>query len=472
MINLSGGDGEADRRAMLGGTLWWGGVFALLVFAALAAFNWRLLPHAGWYVLNQQWPAQFTWPWISVLLALWVSPGAWVFRRGGRPVLAAGVIWLGLVLAIVLFDLAASNRGALSHAGWYIANFQLPAQWQGIGGGRWLLFMAFAWLQLAIALSPLSVKRPLLALLLIILLGIIFSADGSFYKWETHRDMLRHTSRFGILACGMTLVIITGGIDLAVGSILGLVAVVSAILSIHMGVSPLVAVPLCLMVGVACGTVSGTLVARFQMQPFIATLAMMVFARGLAKLVSGGEKISRSAQAADGEFVFLDMPPLYTLLNARMLGGNIAVVTLILLACLAVSWLLLARLRPGRYLYATGGNEAAARLSGVPVGWAKVLAYAMSGLFAAVAGICQAAQETQGDPNAGETYELTAIAIVVIGGTNLMGGRGGIFLTLLGTLTIGYLEKILSINAVDEAGRLMLTGAIIATAVLLQRRRA
>jgi ribose transport system permease protein len=101
----------------------------------------------------------------------------------------------------------------------------------------------------------------------------------------------------------------------------------------------------------------------------------------------------------------------------------------------------------------------------------KILAYALCGFFAAVAGICQAAQEYQGDPEAGAGYELSAIAIVVIGGTSLMGGRGGILLTFLGTLTIGYLEKILSINAVGEAGRLMLTGAIIVTAVAFQRAR-
>jgi ribose transport system permease protein len=101
----------------------------------------------------------------------------------------------------------------------------------------------------------------------------------------------------------------------------------------------------------------------------------------------------------------------------------------------------------------------------------KVLAYGLSGLFAAVAGICQAAQEYQGDPEAGMGYELSAIAIVVIGGTNLMGGRGSVLLTLLGTLTIGYLEKILSINAVGEASRLILTGVIIISAVLMQSRR-
>lgn len=312
--------------------------------------------------------------------------------------------------------------------------------------------------------------RALIALLVIIAVGAVFHADGAFYKWDTHRDMLRHISRYGILACGMTLVIITGGIDLAVGSLLGLVAVVSSILLIHWQWPPLLAIPLCLLAGGACGAVSGGFVSRWQVQPFIATLAMMVFARGLAKYVSGGQKISRGVQTEEG-FEYLDLPRVFELLNLKILGENIAVVTIIFIICVVLSWLLLARLRVGRYLYAIGGNEDAARLSGVPVRLAKVFAYTMSGVFAAVAGICQAAQETQGDPEAGQTYELTAIAIVVIGGTNLMGGRGSVLLTLLGTLTIGYLEKILSINAVSEAGRLMLTGLIIVTAVLLQRSR-
>jgi ribose/xylose/arabinose/galactoside ABC-type transport system permease subunit len=131
----------------------------------------------------------------------------------------------------------------------------------------------------------------------------------------------------------------------------------------------------------------------------------------------------------------------------------------------------MARHRWGRELCAIGGNEEAARLSGVAVAMSKTLAYVACGALSAVAGICQAAQDTQGDPEAGFTYELTAIAVVVIGGTNLMGGRGGIGLTLIGTLTIGYLEKILSVNNVPEAGRLMLTGVIIVAAVLTQRRR-
>ena len=308
-----------------------------------------------------------------------------------------------------------------------------------------------------------------MALMVIVALGIIFNADGAFYKWNTHRDMLRQASVYGILACGMTVVIISGGIDLAVGSVLGLTAVVFSIFSIHWGWSPWLAIPACCIVGILCGATSGGLIARFQLQPFIVTLAMMVFARGLAKYVSKGIKISTMVPKDDGTFEYVKEPPIYGFIDSWVLGHSIAVVTIIFFLCLAVSWVVLARLQPGRYVFAIGGNEEAARLSGVSVGLTKVLAYGMAGLFSGVAGICQAAQEYQGDPEAGATYELTAIAIVVIGGTNLMGGRGSVLLTLLGTLTIGYLEKILSINAVGEASRLMLTGAIIIGAVLLQR---
>jgi len=313
-------------------------------------------------------------------------------------------------------------------------------------------------------------SRAAIALLLVLLLGVLFDADGAFYRIDTHRDGLRQASVFGILACGMTLVIITGGIDLSVGSVLALAAVLFAKLCIHWQWAGWMAIPLVLAAGAACGAVSGGLITMFEIQPFIATLAMMVFARGLAKTISGGMKVSTAVQVTEGTYRYVDVPEVFRAIDSRIAGGNLSMVTVIFLACALMAWLALARHRWGRYLYAIGGNEEAARLSGVNVARAKVLAYAACGLLAAVAGLCQAAQEQQGDPEAGWGYELSAIAIVVIGGTNLMGGRGGIGLTLIGTLTIGYLEKILSINAVPESQRLMLTGVIIVAAVLTQRR--
>lgn len=311
----------------------------------------------------------------------------------------------------------------------------------------------------------------MLALLLVLLLGVIFNAEGAFFKIGAHRDALRQASVNGILACGMTLVIISGGIDLSVGSIVALVAVCFSLMSIHWAWSPLLAVPLCLLIGAACGGVSGALVAWGRIQPFIATLAMMVFARGLAKTISGGMKVSTAIPNPDGTYHYVGVPSIFRLIDSRILGDNLSLVTVIFLLCAALAWLALSRHRWGRELYAIGGNEEAARLSGVPVQLAKLKAYIACGLLAAVAGLCQAAQEQQGDPEAGVGYELTAIAAVVIGGTSLMGGRGGVGLTLLGILTIGYLEKILSINAVPEASRLMLTGIVIIAATLAQRGR-
>lgn len=310
-----------------------------------------------------------------------------------------------------------------------------------------------------------------LALLLVLLMGCAFNADGAFFKAGTHRDALRQASVFGILACGMTLVIISGGIDLAVGSVLALSAVAFSTVSIQWGWHPALAVPACLLLGAACGAVSGGIAAWGRIQPFIATLAMMVFARGLAKTLSGGMKVSTAVQQPDGSYQYVDVPGVFRAIDSRILADGLSVVTVIFVLCAALSWTVLARHRWGRELYAIGGNEEAARLSGVSVNWTKLAAYMASGLLAGVAGMCQAAQEQQGDPETGVGYELTAIAIVVIGGTNLMGGRGGVGLTLLGTLTIGYLEKILSINAVPEASRLMLTGLIIVVAVLAQRTR-
>jgi ribose transport system permease protein len=269
----------------------------------------------------------------------------------------------------------------------------------------------------------------------------------------------------------MTLVIITSGIDLSVGSILGLAAVLFSKFSIHHGWTPVLAILACLAAGTACGLVSGAFIARFKVQPFIATLAMMVFARGLAKFISDGQKVSTSVKQADDSYKYVDLPGIFNLISSKVLDNNLAVVTLVLLACMFVSWIVLSKLRWGRYFYAIGGNEEATRLSGAPVALSKMLAYGLCGLMSAVAGICHAAQEQQGDPEAGATYELYAIAMVVIGGTSLSGGRGSMWLTLIGVLTIGYLDKILSINAVGEASRLMLTGAIIIVAVLFQKRR-
>lgn len=313
--------------------------------------------------------------------------------------------------------------------------------------------------------------RALLALIVVLGLGFLFHADGAFHAWGTHRDVFRSMAVYGILACGMTVVIVSGGIDLSVGSVLAVASVSYCIFAIRMGWPTSLAVLGALGLATVAGLFSGGLISKFNMQPFIATLAMMVFARGFAKWMSDGQKVSTTVVDDSGNYTYVDPPALFKILDTKILDGNLFMVTVVFLVCVLITAIILSRMTWGRYLFAIGGNEEASRLCRVPVGTTKVLAYGYCALLAGIAGICQAAQETQGDPNAGITYELNAIAMVVIGGTSLAGGRGGVGLTLVGVLTISYLEKILSINAVGEPTRNMLTGLIIVIAVLFQRSR-
>lgn len=316
--------------------------------------------------------------------------------------------------------------------------------------------------------SPVALA--LVPLVVVLLLGCLFHHEGAFFAWGTHRDMLREISVHGILACGMTVVIITAGIDLSVGSVLAVCAVAFAYLLMPLGWGSMLAIFLVLGVGLGLGAINGAIVARYDIQPFIVTLAMMVFARGVAKLISGGRKVTNYVLDGDGAGQLVDLPPIFGVIDDKVLGGNLSIVTIVFATVAGLTWLLLARLRIGRWFYAVGGNAKAARLSGVPVGRTLLCAYAYCGLTAAIAGICQAAQETHGDPETGMGYELDAIAMVVLGGTSLMGGRGGVLLTLVGALTLGYLQKVLSLNAFSTDTRMMLTGAIIVAAVLFQRR--
>jgi ribose transport system permease protein len=311
---------------------------------------------------------------------------------------------------------------------------------------------------------PREVAFALVALGLVLALGAVFNAEGVFFRPAIHADALWQIAGFGILACGMTVVILTGGIDLSVGSVAALCGVIFAILTMRLSAPGWLAIPAAMAAGALLGAANGALVALLRMQPFIATLAMMAFARGLAKsnLLSGGVKVQR-----------MPAPPIVEAINAKIpiLGVDVSVAVFVFLAGFAAAAVVLRGLRFGRHVYALGDNPEAARLSGVPARATLVAAYGICGLFAGVAGLLFAAIERQGNPDGGVGYELTAIAMVVVGGTSLSGGRGGVTLTILGALTIGYLRKILDINGIQTPGQLMITGCIIAAAVLVQGLR-
>ena len=269
--------------------------------------------------------------------------------------------------------------------------------------------------------------RALAPLVFVLILGAVFNADGTFFKWDTHRDMLRQVSVFGILACGMTLVIITGGIDLSVGSILGFCAVLFSLLTIHLGWS-------------AVGRDPARPPGGHDLRAALRRAGRPLPHPAVHRHAGHDGLRPRPGQVDLGRPEDLDRGPAARrqlpvrgpaarssrAIDPKILGENVAVVTLIFLAC--VARLLGAPLQaplgpvPVRDRRQRGGGAALRR----PDPGVKLLAYGLSGLFCAVAGICQAAQEQQGDPEAGCTYELTAIAIVVIGGTSLIGGRGGI----------------------------------------------
>lgn len=259
-----------------------------------------------------------------------------------------------------------------------------------------------------------------------------------------------------ILAFGVTFVIVSAGIDLSVGSVAALSATVVAWAATSQGLPVVVAVPLGLAVGAVAGLVSGALVAYGRLPAFIATLAMLSVGRGLALVISGGSPIAFPTSLGR---------------LGDTLGGWLPVPVLVMVAMGAVAALVLARTYTGRAMFAIGGNEEAARLSGIDVRRRKLVVYALSGLFAAVAGIVLASRLTSAQPQAAVGYELDAIAAVVIGGASLSGGSGKASGTLIGALILAVLRNGLNLLSVSAFWQQVATGLVIALAVLLDTLR-
>jgi len=307
-------------------------------------------------------------------------------------------------------------------------------------------------------------------LLLVFAAAIVFSphrnGDLVFLDSGNLFNVVRAISEIGIIAVGMTLVILVGGIDLSVGSVVGLASVGVAVLLTSGGWGLVPGVLTILAVGFVFGLLQGIASARFRIQSFIVTLAGMQIARGLARMWSGGEGISITYGDGPGQ-----APVPFSLLGERTFGGVVPIPALIFLVVAALAVLLLRASAFSRHVYAIGGNEKAAVLSGVPVVRVKVLVFGLCGLLAALAGIVHAGQLNFGGPNDGIGYELNAIAAVVIGGTSLSGGRGSVFGTVAGALLVGVLDNILQLNDIDSNVQLIVVGVVIVLAAGLQRLR-
>jgi len=315
--------------------------------------------------------------------------------------------------------------------------------------------------------------QSVIGLVLVLICGVVFSPSRNgqllFLAPDNIANIVRAISETGIIALGMTFVIITAGIDLSVGALLGLSSVLVATLMVSFGWGPVFAILGVAAIGTLFGALQGSISTRFRLEPFIVTLAGLQVARGLALMVSGNKYINISY--GDGPGL---ASPAFDILSQRLFNNTVPVATLIFLLLAVVATFILNRTRFGRYVFAVGGNQRAARLSGIPVSGVRIAVYAITGLASALAGIVHAGQFSFGSPNDGMGYELTAIAAVVIGGTSLFGGAGSMIGTVAGSIMLGALANILQLNNVNPALQLLATGAIIIVAAVLQslvRRR-
>ncbi len=295
----------------------------------------------------------------------------------------------------------------------------------------------------------------------IILVVLVMAASLSSENFRTQANLInvvRQVSFEAIIAFGMTLVIVTGGIDLSVGSMVALTGVVAALVMRAMpDASPVLAIGVgfaCgIAVGAGVGATSGMVIATFAIPPFIVTLAGMLMARGFAFIICGGIAVH-------------ELPEQVLSVGAGFVGGVIPVPVLVMLLVYAAVATVLSRTVFGRSVVAIGSNEEAAALAGIRVGRTKAMVYLLTGGLAGLAGVMHTGKLMSGDPNVGEMWELNVIAAVVVGGTSLFGGRGTVTGTLVGALIIGVLNNSLNLMGVQQFWQNVVLGAVILLASL------
>jgi putative xylitol transport system permease protein len=297
------------------------------------------------------------------------------------------------------------------------------------------------------------------------LLNPVFVSPGNI------SNVLLQTTINGILSLGMTLVILTGGIDLSVGSTLGISGIFGAlIVSGDHPIPTLIAVPLVLLFGALIGWINGTLVTTLKIPAFVTTLGMLSVGRGFAQILANGYPVPNSYEYKDPA-ANPHMDSAYTWIGQGHFGVVPVPVVIFLVVFLAL-WLVLSRTTYGRYIYAVGGNEKSARTAGVSTRLIKASTYVICGMLAAVAAVILTARNGSANPgNDGVTYELNAIAAVVIGGTSLSGGVGSVYGTLFGALILGVIDNGLDLQGVSDFYKQVFQGGIIILAVLLDWKR-
>jgi ribose transport system permease protein len=291
---------------------------------------------------------------------------------------------------------------------------------------------------------------------LCIVLAII---SPTFRTEQNLVNILQQVTINAIVALGMTLVIFTGGVDLSVGSVVGFTGIVMGLMIVNNGISPLIAVPVAILIGAGCGFVNGVLISRLKLQPMIATLAMMSMARGAALTLANGRTITGYSKG----FNWIG--------QGTIPGTDIPVQILLMLVLYVGIYYLMKYRKTGRFIYAIGGNEEATRLSGINVVKFKTLTYVLAGSFAALASFVLVAKLNSAQSIAGQDYELDAIASAVIGGASLLGGSGNVWGTLMGAIIIGVIRNGLNLLNVDSNLQKLILGIIILIAILTDALR-
>ncbi|MDQ0902503.1 ABC transporter permease [Paenibacillus sp. V4I7] len=310
--------------------------------------------------------------------------------------------------------------------------------------------------------------QKLLAFASLIMLVIIFSLSSSnFFQFNNFVAIMLSTAVIGVLALGSTFVIITSGIDLSVGTVMTFSSVMAGVIITTWDLP----MPLGIIGGIAtgaiCGLISGLLVAKMKIPPFIATLAMMMVTKGLSLVISGTKPIYFNDTPAFSQI------SMGSILNSIIPGFEIPNAILVFFGAAIIASIILSRTIIGRYNFALGSNEESTRLSGVNVDYWKIVIYSLTGVFSGIAGIMMASRLNSAQPALGSGYELEAIAAVVIGGTSLSGGKGSILGTVIGALIMSVLTNGLRILSVKQEWQTVIVGVVVVLAVYadMMRRR-
>lgn len=307
------------------------------------------------------------------------------------------------------------------------------------------------------------VKNNILIFFLIFLCIVITIVEKRFISPQNIINVMIQVAINAFLATGMTFVIVTGGIDLSVGSVAALSGVAVAYIIKSMSspsiiVSILIGLGVSIVVGGVCGGISAVAISKLNVAPFIATLAMYSIARGFGYVITGGKPIFQLAES----FKWLGQSRIFNVLP---------ILVLLVIIVMVIAYIILDKTPYGRHVYSVGSNEGVSYLSGVNVSSVKASVYIISGILSALGGVCLASKLGTGQPAAAVGYELTAIAAVVMGGTSLSGGKGGIGKTVVGVLTIGVINNGLNLMNVSSYWQTIVMGAIILLAVILDQYR-